>query len=95
VEEIAAAPRAWESSSIAASPGARSPARPAWIQRRRGPRGGQPGALLRGVRVAALVLKLAVPGSLLGDQLSDMTESMAATPQCSTPLVTVRVLVGL
>lgn len=67
----------------------------AWIQRRRGPRGGRLGLLLRGVRVAALVLKLAVLGSLLGDHLSDMTEWMAATPQCSTPIVTVRVLVGL
>ncbi|MCU0753967.1 MAG: hypothetical protein MUE46_02445 [Xanthomonadales bacterium] len=67
----------------------------AWIQRKRGPRGGRLGLLLRSVRIAALVLKLAVLGGLLGDHLSDMSEWMAATPECATPTVTIRVLVGL
>lgn len=67
----------------------------AWIQRRRGPRGGRLGPLLRGVRIAALVLKLAILGNLLGDHLSDMTVWMVATPECSTPAITVRVLVDL
>lgn len=65
------------------------------IQRQRGPRAGRMATLLRSVRVAALVLKLAVLGDLLGDHLSDMTDWMVATPECSTPVVTVRVLVGL
>lgn len=67
----------------------------AWIQRKRGPRGGRLVPLLRGVRIAALVLKLAVLGSLLGDHLSDMTEWMVATPECSTSNITVRVFAGL
>lgn len=67
----------------------------AWIQRSRGPRNGPLARLLRGVRVAALVLKLAVLGGLLGDHLSDMADWMVATPECSSTVVTVRVLVAL
>lgn len=67
----------------------------AWIQRRRGPRGGRMAPFLRGVRVVALLLKLTVLGGLLGDHVADMTEWMVATPDCTSPIVTVRVLVGL
>ncbi len=67
----------------------------AWIQRRRGPRRGRMAAFLRGVRIVALLLKLTVLGGLLGDHVADMTEWMVATPDCTSPIVTVRVLVGL
>lgn len=65
------------------------------ILRQPSPRAGRLASLLRGVRIAALVLKLAVLGGLLGDHLSDMADWIVATPECSAPIVTVRVLVGL
>lgn len=67
----------------------------AWLQRQHGPRGARLDPLLRGVRVAALVLKLGLLGGLLGDHLADMTEWMVATPTCSAPIVAVRVVIGL
>lgn len=52
----------------------------AWIQRRRVPRSGRLGLMLRGVRILALVVKLTVLGGLLGDHVAEVAEWMVKAP---------------